>query len=78
MSIKGNVGIDIASNAYYNVYGEAISEDDLIIYLYDNISQYSVSRNNGKFTEVIPEILAKNNSSASDFTREFFNLLKKV
>lgn len=80
---KGNKGIEIAEKAYYNVFGEKANTDDLIDFLESNISPYSITSKGGKsgtykrkYTEVIPEILAKNNSKPDDFTREFVKLLK--
>lgn len=83
----GNSGIEIAMQAYYNIYEENISVDDVILYLAANISEYAVilpgMRENQKITvkrykEVIPEVLAKHNSNPNDFTTEFVSLLKGV
>lgn len=80
---KGNNGIEIAEKAYYNVFGKKANTDELIDFLESDISPYSITSKGGKsgtykrkYTEVIPEILAKNNSKPNDFTKEFVKLLK--
>lgn len=80
---KGNKGIEIAEKAYYNVFGEKANTDELVDFLESSISPYSITSKGGKsgaykrkYTEVIPEILAKNNSKPDDFTKEFVKLLK--
>lgn len=77
VTAKGNKSLDIAKNAYYNVFRENITDSDLIMFLFEHVSAYSVQTNkNKKYKEVIPEILAKNNSDASEYTKEFVRLLK--
>jgi len=75
---KGNKGIDFARKAYYNVFRESISDADLVMFLYEHVSEYAVQTSSGKnkFKEIVPEILAKNNSNASEFTEAFVELLK--
>lgn len=81
-SIKGNKGLELAEQAYYNVFGKKASADQLLDFLDENISQYSTTFSGAsgnykrKYTEVIPEVLAKNNSNPDDFTEEFSKLLK--
>lgn len=76
--IKGNKGLEIAAKAYYNVFGESVSNRDLLAFLYEHVSPYSVQLSGkNKYKEIIPEILAKNNSQASNFTDEFVKLLKE-
>lgn len=76
--IKGNKGLEIAAKAYYNVFGENVSNKDLLAFLYEHVSPYSVQLSGkNKYKEIIPEILAKNNSQASNFTDEFVKLLKE-
>ena len=76
--IKGNKGLEIAAKAYYNIFGENVSTKDLLAFLYDHVSPYSVQLSGkNKYKEIIPEILAKNNSQASTFTDEFVKLLKE-
>lgn len=79
----GNKGLEIAQKAYYNVFGEMASIDSVLDFLDENVSSYSTAFNsdvgknhNQKYTEVISEVLAKNNSSPDDFTAEFIKLLK--
>lgn len=75
-SIKVNRGLEIAQQAYYNAYGTELSEDGIREFLSTHVSIYSVLGKND--SEIIPEVLAKNNSTASVFTKEFVELLKKV
>ena len=55
-----------------------MSDSDLIMFLYEHVSEYAVQTSSGKnkFKEIVPEILAKNNSNASEFTAAFVDLLK--
>lgn len=77
VTAKGNKSLDFAKVAYYNVFREDVSDSDLIMFLFEHVSAYSVQTNkNKKYKEVIPEILAKNNSDSSEFTKEFVRLLK--
>lgn len=80
---KGNKGLEIAEKAYYNVFGKKANTDDLLDFLDGNVSPYSTTFRGGskgeykrKYTEVISEVLAKNNSKPDDFTKEFVKLLK--
>ena len=45
-------------------------------FLENHVSHYSITTK--QHAEIIPEVLAKNNSNASEFTKEFVELLKKV
>lgn len=77
-SVKGNKGLEIAQKAYYNAFGENISNKDLLAFLYEHISPYSVQQSGrNKYKEVISEILAKGNSHAGNFADEFIKLLKE-
>ena len=86
---KGNIDIDISLKAYYNIFGEDITVNEMLEYLDSEISQYSTTYyengNNRKhkfdvkrYREVIPEIFARDNSCPNDFTEEFVKLLKEV
>lgn len=82
-TIKGNKGLEIAGKAYYNVFGKEASFDELLDFLDGNVSPYSTTfrgkakdEYKRKYTEVISEVLAKNNSKPDDFTEEFVKLLK--
>ena len=75
-TVKGNKGLEISGKAYYNVFGKTIEDDDLIDFLDENISNYSTTVKNRKYTEITPEMLAKNNSKPDAFTEEFIKLLK--
>ena len=87
-TLNGNKGLEISGKAYYNVFGEIVDDDEMIVYLATNISPYSISQktkkgktgqfNRKKYKEIIPEILAKNNSDPDKFTREFVELLKEM
>ena len=76
--IKGNKGIEIAKRAYYNTYSRACTNEEIIDFLRENISMYCVTQHGTKFKEIIPEVLAKHNSSSDDFTAAFVELLKGV
>lgn len=75
-TVKGNKGLEIAGKAYYNVFGEIPEIDMLIDFLDENVSNYSTTVKKRKYTEITPEILAKNNSNPDAFTKEFVKLLK--
>lgn len=86
-SVKGERGLELARKAYYNIYKEEVTIDETLLYLSENVSQYSITyhgsredqeyRFNAKrFKEIIPEVLAKNSADDTDFTREFLRLLK--
>ncbi len=85
---KGNRGLEIAQKAYYNITKIDTSMDEIIDFLRENISPYSISYvenrknrayfNQKKYTEIIPEILVKHNNCPSDFTTEFIRLLEEV
>ena len=78
-SAKGNKGLEIARKAYYNVFNESASDEDIAKYLYDNISPYSMKVTGRRnLPEIIPEVLAKNNSNPSEFTQKFVELLKGI
>lgn len=81
----GLKGIDIGEMTYYNVYGRCCSKVELIEYIENNISQYSVDINpefddkpfeSKYYKEIIPEILAKNITEANIFTKEFVKIMK--
>ena len=84
----GNKGLEIAQEAYYNIYKENISDKDIIEFLEENISQYSIDIEENKsgkplfnckyYKEIIPEILAKDKTNQTVFTHECKRLLKKV
>ena len=80
----GEKGIEIAKKAYYNIYEKDVSIDELLEYLSNNISGYSVYINTlrkpnlNSYKEIVPEILAKHTKQANDFTTEFINLLREM
>ena len=85
-SVFGNKGIDIAQQAYYNVYGELLSVEEIVMFLRQNISQYAVKYSkpisNKRFDkkyyqEVISEVVAKHNSGFTEFTNEFLRIIKE-
>lgn len=70
----GNISLEIAQEAYYNVYGKKLKLDDLI----KEVSDYSIAIvNEGTYQELIPEIISKNLTNPNDFTAEFIKLLKE-
>ncbi len=80
----GNKGVEIAKEAYYNIYKEKISNEEIIAFLESNISEYSTDINDfyinkafkmSYYKEIIPEVLAKNETNPNEFTREFVKLL---
>lgn len=85
----GNIGIEISQAAYYNLFQEELTVDEVISYLKENVSLYSISYNPTKsasnanrfskkfYSEIISEVLAKDNSNSSEFTAEFLRLLKE-
>ena len=79
----GEKGLDIAKQAYYNIFKEEITTDDVLKYLSISISKYSVDfsemSKKPKYKEITPEVLSKSNSaSSSDFADEFVKLLKEA
>ncbi len=83
----GQKGIDIVQKAYYNLYKEELSFDEILVFLNKYISEYSASfwgfddRKRGdkkKYIEVIPEILSKHITNQDEFTAEVVRLLKEL
>lgn len=81
----GNKGFEIARKAYYNIFRECLTNEDLLDYLIANVSEYSVTLPflySGKqfkqsyYKEVLPELLAKNKTNATLFTEECVRLLR--
>ncbi len=71
----GIKGIDIARKGYYNTFNREISDEELIEYLFDNVSEYSVTHN---LREIIPELFAKHSSAPDGFTSACMAALKEV
>lgn len=84
---RGNRGLEFAKKAYYNLTKIDANWGEILDFLEENISSYSTTyygelsnksyRNQKKFKEIIPEVLAKHNSSPNEFTSEFIRLLKE-
>lgn len=79
----GEKGLDIAHKAYYNIFKEEISTDDLLKYLTINVSGYAseptIMSKKLRYKEITPEILSKSkSSSSSNFADEFIKLLKEA
>ena len=80
----GEKGIELAKETYYNIYRKEINTEELIEFLYKNISKYCVNKSNltdfkaKNYKEIIPEILAKQETNPNRFTEEFMRLLKEV
>lgn len=85
-SQNGNIGLEIAQKAYYNIHRKNLAEDDMLEFLFAEVSPYAISYektkrdskvfNARRYKEIIPEILAKNNAKSDAFTKEFVSLLK--
>lgn len=74
---KGNKGVDLVQKAYYNTYKKELYINDLPSFLIERVSKYAATMKKKSFREIIPEVLAKNNSQPDDFTQEFVSLLKR-
>lgn len=85
--IYGEKCLDIAIKAYYNVYKERIPREDLVTFLSENISKYSVylykseqkkSLYQRKYKELGSEILSKSHTELNnEFCDEFIRLWKE-
>lgn len=82
----GEKGLEIAREAYHNIYGEEISYLTLLDFLQQSISKYSSSMSltalNKHFSpkhykETTPELLSLDKTASTPFTSEFIRLLKK-
>lgn len=82
----GEKGFDLARKAYYNIYKKELSNSDLISFLKDNISIYSVSIEpnyidkpfkSKYYKEITPEVLSMNRTNPNKFSEEFEKLLKE-
>ena len=81
---KGNIGLEITKEAYYNVTGKAMSTKEAIKFL-DGISQYATDLSDenskkkhikpNKYTEIIPEVIVSDHNVQTEFTTEFVRLL---
>ena len=77
-NVIGNRGIEISREAYYNLYGRTLYNNEIYLYLVRNISKYSVTQNeSGKFKEVIPEVLVSAGYGDNEFAMEFIRLMKE-
>lgn len=83
----GEIGLDIAQKACYNINGEKLNYYQVLDYLLQNISSYSITRNPDAISdrfkpthyhEIIPEVLGKHFTDPDAFTTEFFKLLKEA
>lgn len=83
----GEIGIDIAQKACYNISGSKPNYYQTLDYLLDNISEYSITKNPKAtspkfkpthFHEIIPEVLGKHFTDPDEFTTEFYKLLKEA
>ena len=84
--IIGNKGIEIAKQAYYNIYGKELSNGEIIDFLEERISEYSTyirvrdrqkKTKNSYYKEVMPEILSKAYTTNDSFTMECIKVLKE-
>ena len=83
----GEIGLDIAQKACYNISGSKPNYYQTLDYLLDNISEYSITKNPKAtspkfkpthFHEIIPEVLGKHFTDPDEFTTEFYKLLKEA
>ena len=83
----GEKGLEIARQAYYNVYEQTLSYLSVLDYLHEEISEYSdrLSEDNENrpfkakhYKEVLPELLSKDKTNPSVFSSEYVRLLKEV
>ena len=83
----GEKGFDIARQTYYNIYKKDLSNSDLISFLKENISIYSVSIEpnyidkpfkSKYYKEITPEVLSMNRTNPNKFSEEFEKLLKEA
>lgn len=81
----GNKGLDISKEVYYNIYGDLPSNQTIIKFLFESVSQYSIDMD-AKYDfkpfkakhmkEIIPEMFGKHLTNPDEFTAEFIKLLK--
>lgn len=67
----GHVGLDIAQEAYYNVYGKWLSDDAMLKELKSILSEYSLTEG-----ELLSEVLGRHYTEQNDYTTEFIRILK--
>lgn len=81
----GEKGFDIAKQAYYNIHKRNLSNDEMLDFLEQNVSQYSTdlpekykdrSFKAKHYHEITPEILSMDKTNPNEFTNEFVKLLK--
>lgn len=70
---RGINAIEISKKAYYNIYKEFPTDEELLNFFKENISEYSFLFDK---QELISEVLAKHNSNPTRFTKEMIKLLK--
>ena len=82
---RGEKGFEIARQAYYNLFKRRASDRELLQYLNDNVSTYSLKmekkrvRFDGKnYKEILPEIFGKQVTNPSRFTEECYRLAREV
>lgn len=87
--VKGNNGLELFKQAYYNVYNKEIEYSELISYIEEHISKYATKYYGDlqsdaihgrikikKFKEIIPEVIVSNKNNKTKLTDEFIRLLK--
>ena len=77
----GKKGLDIAAQAYYNIYKKKPDKAEILNYLKKTVSLYSVDETEkGRhkvFKEITPELLSQNSHGESnEFSKEFVRLRK--
>ena len=86
----GNRGIELAKKAYYNLYKEELSIDEVLNYLYREVSHYSIEYygdfeldksinrvKSKKFKEITSEVISLNEFRSNAFTEEYIKNLMR-
>ena len=71
----GNKGVEIAKKAYYNIHRKEIDTENLIKFLFENISEYCVDHRrqtnlnfrSKDYIEIFSEVLAKHGTNPNEF-----------
>ena len=67
-----DIGLEIAGEAYYNVYGKSLEGDSLVKKIRKILSTYALEDG-----ELIPEVFGRHYTQRNEFTTEFIRLLKE-
>lgn len=83
---KGQKGLYFTQQAIYNVYGKEVTSVQALDFLSEHVSLYASEKKDtqiGKgrraiFEEIIPEVLAKNETNPDEFTKAFVRIVKEL